>query len=323
MFKKKMLTLLLIFVFVFTLIACDKDNETGISNDEKDNMASEVSNDTDKTEKDAEKESIESVQKEKDSFGTLNEITYRVLSSRLLDASEFNNDDSSTKAYLVSMTIENDSNEIFANSALMSFNFYNEKGQDEYGISLDENISTASVDSIAGPGKIIYGEFVLVVDQNTEEVTLEIVPDFMSDDAVNLTFTLGQINDSTVYSSSTDGPGYEATFTDGKATYHVNNAMLDTDGDKTILILDMIVENNTSEEYTSYEIPFKLMTNRGIASKLHYTNTNDTFTYVPANGEKTAQVTYVIQDEEAKEFDLYFAPLGQNTYFDYMHISLN
>lgn len=321
MLKKKMLITCLLVLLSFTLFSCEKENNrlnVALNNNE-DSQVSQTVNTVEKDSTDPEPVPVS----EASSYGTLNSITYRVLSSRVLDTTEHEVSDPSQKACLVSMVIENNSSDIFINSALMGFTIYDENGQEAYGIELSEKVSKASIDSLCAPDKIIYGEFVILVNKETEEITLSIQPDFMSDDHVDLVFNADGVMDDVLYQSSLDGPNYDLTFTDGLASYQVNEATISQDDDYTLLTLDMTVINNTSEEYTSYEIPFRLIDAKGMISRLHHSVTNDTFAYIPANGEKTSQVTYVLKNPEMKDFDLYFYPLGKKDYLDYLHVRVN
>ncbi len=324
--KKKMFVMFLVSCLMLISMACGtktnnqevKNEEVEVSEGDFGDLVKLISDESEDSEKEVNTSTSASSYE-----GSLNGITYRVLSARPLDASEYACEYTDCKGVLVNMVIQNDSEAVISNSTLMSFSFYDEQHDSQSGIELFENVTDSSVDGVIGPGKVLCGEYVLVVDQDTELVTLEITPDLWSDDMAVLTFGVDSVNDQSEYISGTNGNGFGTEFDDEQLSYTVNDAYTTVEEDQTLLTVKMLVQNKGSEESSTYEIPFRVVDEQGKECKMHYSVNSDLLCYIPAGGDQEVEVTFVLKNPESKELELYFVPLGKLEIWDFAHLKLN
>ncbi len=340
--NKIRLMMLLVLILALTIFSgCDGGNEAGDpgkstedSKSTEDGKESEDIKDKGNSDEDLSSQTNEVSQEaqESDSQETVETNTsiqsgeiqggiYRVLGCRELTPEEYSPDYDGMVGILVDMVIENTRDNILNVSPMMAFEIEGSSGE-TYSVDTFAKNFKGNLSSIAGKGKIITGSFVFSANQDDTGFTLNITPDFMSDDLLALSFDKGVVYEEHTYQSSTEGKGLGSQLDNGELSYVVNEVTSLQDGDHLNLSILMTVLNNTDEVYDEYEIPFTLIGQDGIKCSLSYKMGNSALAGIPASASKDVEIIYEIENPEVVEYDLYLSPMGKADYWDYIHFSI-
>jgi hypothetical protein len=301
--KNSAILFFIIIMLIFTITACGNNDE-----DCSEEPTSQVESEDIQENESQPEEQTNTSNNDITNVATLNNITYTVISSRILDETEYTVDSDGMKALLVDMLIENNSDEYLRLSTLMSFNLIGNSNE-EYGVELSSRIAKGKLDGIVGPNKILRGEFVFLANDNDSDFTLQITPSIMSDLEAKIAFNESSTYDVAPAISSTDGKQIGDEITGKTLSYVINGTSLETVKDRTVLVIDFTAKNNSSEMITEYSIPFGLINANGYTNEMDSKTTNDTLAEIPANGEKSTQIFFKLLEPETTSFDLYLAPM--------------
>lgn len=329
--KSKLFILLMLLTLSIIIIACSSDEDTSSSstdtvekttNNSSDDTVKQPDNSQDSSSKDeATQDTTNNETSETSSLSnsaTLNNVTYTILSSKVLDPNEYTLEDDGTKAVLVSMNIVNNTDKLINVSSLF-FDIIGESGED-YGVELMNGITKGSLDSFAAPGRIITGEFLIYVNENDTKFTLEYSPELLSDDMISITFNDNSDYDVVEITGSSEGKGFGDELLDETLRYVINSATIETKGDRSYILINLTANNPTASEISLDWIPFSLIASDGYLLSMDVSTLRDALYSIPANGSKDTQISFTLDANTSKDFDLYVAIFGQVK--DYMHFKL-
>lgn len=295
--------LLMVFMLMFVLLSC-KSN--AVSGDE----ISVVNDKPVATEKPLVENSVQN--EALMPFGTIKGVTYSIQSSRELSKEEYDTNDASKKALLVSLIIHNASEEVMNVSTLLSFSFKDADTGNTLDIEYFENVTKAKLDSVVGPNKVLSGDMVVLAPEKTQTLHLTITPDFMQSDSLVLAFEASAQFDVLKTQSEYGSLGIQEVEGEGLSirVKEVNNAFFN---DKAVLHVQMQVTNTSDSGVSMYEIPFKLLDSHGRTARLHFSVANDVFADLAAGEERDVLLTFQLQGDHDEDYDLYYCPIGKMT----------
>ncbi len=254
--------------------------------------------------------------------GEIQGVVYRILGCRELTKEEYDPGYDGMVGVLVDMVIENTGDDIISLAPMMAFEIEGDSGE-SYSVDAFAKTFSGDLSTLAGKGKIITGSFVFPANVEDSGFRLNITPDFMSDDALVLSFEKGQIYEDNTYQSSTDGKGLGSQFDNEELSYVINDVSFLQEEDHMSLSIFMTVLNNTSDDYDEYQIPFTLIGQDGIECSLSYKMGNSELAGIPASGSKEVEIIYEIKSPDVTEYDLYLSPMGRNDRWDMIHFSID
>ena len=323
---KKCVVLLLVANLMLMTVACGANAESNMT--EENNFNGEVSKEKE-TNKEMEKQTKEEEEDQEEiqeeakggsNVDTLNDITYSIISARVLDDAEYTSDDEGYQAILVDLLVENHSDSIIDISTVMYFEIVGGSGED-YGVEVFKGRTKGSLDSHVAPNKVLRGEFIFEAMDTEENFVLNISQDFMSDEVAVLGFEKNSTYDVEISESSKEGKTIGDEMKMETLTFVITGTSIMQEGDRTILKVDMTAKNNTGEEVTEFTIPFVLINTDGYVNDLDIKTDNYVLSEIPANGEKETSIYFKLLEPDMRSFDLYLTPFGTGA-VDALHLEV-
>jgi hypothetical protein len=324
LYLKKNILIGFMAALMLMTVACGEKEENSMVKENGFNVELSKENNMDNENKGLEKQDIEVEQEENDNVlsnvNILNGSTYSIISSRVLEDTEYEVDDDGYKAIIVDMIIENHGNEIIDISTVMCFNIVGNSGE-EYNVEVFDAITKGKLDSSVAPGKVLRGEFIFQAMEKDQKFTLEIKQNFLSEELAIVGFEENVIYDVAINASSKDGKTIGDEIVMENLSFVVTGTSILQEGDRTILKVDMTAKNNTQEMITEYTIPFVLSNADGYVNNLDIKTDNYVLADIPANGEKETSIYFKLIDPEMKSFDMYLSPFGIGA-VDVLHLEV-